>query len=393
MASESTYALISALIPDIWENAMWYAQHQFVMPRLVTTFTDQNGMEDRKNSLYVETGIQDNVAETADLDSYRYEFDRNLLSTLSPKEVGKQFLITDRRIDTDTENVMADAARDLGYAAGKKVEQDLLALFASASGGQFGDQTNDASMNLLYAGRAALEAAAVPGPYVAVLHPLQWFDIHGDFVNLDNPAPLSVREQAQQSYYVTQVADMTIVVSSLVPKTAVATEVQTLTFDAGTADAGTFKLAFGGYETTALAYNATGATIQTAFRALTSIGGDTGVTVTGSAGGPFVITFGGGFAGEDVPLVEVRENTVQDTPVAMALTPVETTKGSNYASGAIFRREAFALDQRRGFRIEPQRDASKRGWELNLSGIYAVGTWRPDYAVLLKSDASAPIDV
>lgn len=392
MANESTYALISTLIPDIWENAMWYAQHMFVMPRLVTTFSDQDGMEDRKNSLYKETGIQDNVAETADLDSYRYEFDRDLASTLTPKEVGKQFLMTDRRVRTDTENVMADAAVDLGYAAGKKVEQDLLGLFANGTGGQFGDETNSASMNLIQAGRAKLEAAAVPGPYVAVLHPFQWFDIHSAFTNLSNPAPLNIRDLAQSSYYVTQVADITIVVSSLVPTVGIRDEVQTLTMT-GTPTGGTFTLKFGGAETAPIAFNASAATVEAALELLPNIG----VNLT-SSGGPFpgtpvVITFATGQVGDtDVPLMTIGTNALTGG-TSPTVTSVETTKGANYARGAIFTRDAFAYDQRAGFRIEPERNASLRAWELNLSGIYAVGTWRPERAVQLRSDASAPIAV
>jgi hypothetical protein len=55
---------------------------------------------------------------------------------------------------------------------------------------------------------------------------------------------------------------------------------------------GTFTLTFGGYTTAGIAYNATAAVVQTALEALTSFG--TGnVTVTGSNGGPYTVTFVG----------------------------------------------------------------------------------------------------
>ena len=49
------------------------------------------------------------------------------------------------------------------------------------------------------------------------------------------------------------------------------------------------------------------------------------------------------------------------------------------ATGAIFAREAVGLDTRRGFRLEPQRDASRGGggWELNATMVYAYGVWNP----------------
>lgn len=66
-------------------------------------------------------------------------------------------------------------------------------------------------------------------------------------------------------------------------------EVQSVTIT-GVPTGGTFTLTFGSQTTTAIAYNATGATVQTALEALSSIG--TGnVTVSGAAGGPYTVTF------------------------------------------------------------------------------------------------------
>lgn len=63
---------------------------------------------------------------------------------------------------------------------------------------------------------------------------------------------------------------------------------QTATIN-GSPTGGTFTLSSGGNTTTALAYNAAAATVQTAVRAFGGI--FAGVTVTGSAGGPYTITF------------------------------------------------------------------------------------------------------
>lgn len=120
MANETTLALVTSLIPDIREGALMYAQYSFVAPRLVKTFTDQSGFTKRVNSIYRETGITDNLGELQDLTAT--EFDREALASLTPKEIGKQFVITDRRVETDLENVLGDAAIDIGYTVGKKVE-------------------------------------------------------------------------------------------------------------------------------------------------------------------------------------------------------------------------------------------------------------------------------
>lgn len=82
-------------------------------------------------------------------------------------------------------------------------------------------------------------------------------------------------------------------------------EVQTVTLTGKTG--GTFTLSFddtgsNAQTTSALAWNATGATVQTALRALSNLA-DTDVTVTGSAGGPYTVTFLDNFAKTDVAML------------------------------------------------------------------------------------------
>ena len=75
--------------------------------------------------------------------------------------------------------------------------------------------------------------------------------------------------------------------------------------------------------------------------------------------------------------------------------PVDIYVTANIAAGtavygAMFARQAIAYDERRAPRLEPQRDASRRGIELNMSTVYAYGVWRPSFGVALLSDGSAP---
>lgn len=67
-----------------------------------------------------------------------------------------------------------------------------------------------------------------------------------------------------------------------------------------------------------------------------------------------------------------------------------TVDGSDDANGAMFSRAALALDVRRAPRLEPERDASRRGWELNLSSVYAHGVWRPAFGIRMLFDAATP---
>lgn len=60
-------------------------------------------------------------------------------------------------------------------------------------------------------------------------------------------------------------------------------------------------------------------------------------------------------------------------------------------TGGVFPREAIAIDWRRSIRVRPERDESRRGLELNMSGIYANGVWRPNRGVKMIFDAALPV--
>ena len=65
------------------------------------------------------------------------------------------------------------------------------------------------------------------------------------------------------------------------------------------------------------------------------------------------------------------------------------TSGTD-AFSLVFNPRALAFDLRRDYRLEPERDASKRAWELNATMLYAHGVWRPLWGCYIKATASAP---
>ena len=102
-------------------------------------------------------------------------------------------------------------------------------------------------------------------------------------------------------------------------------EVQTLT-KSGTLSGGTFRLGFGGFVTTALAYNASAATIVAALEALPNIGSG-GVTATG---GPInttavVLTFAGNLGRKAVALITLYTNSLTGSSPTIGI--AETTAG------------------------------------------------------------------
>jgi hypothetical protein len=104
-----------------------------------------------------------------------------------------------------------------------------------------------------------------------------------------------------------------------------ANEVQTVTLT-GAPTGGTFTLTYDGQTTGTIAYNASAATVDAALEALSNIGsGD--VAVTGSAGGPYTVTFGGALAATNVP--EMTANGASLTGGATETISVSTEVASS----------------------------------------------------------------
>lgn len=112
------------------------------------------------------------------------------------------------------------------------------------------------------------------------------------------------------------------------PYAARTNEVQTLTVT-GAPTGGTFTITWSGETTGALAYNATAAQVQTALEALSNIApGD--VVVTGAAGGPWTLTWGGTQLGENVAAPTTTESFTGGT--SPDITIATTTAGGTAAT-------------------------------------------------------------
>jgi hypothetical protein len=53
----------------------------------------------------------------------------------------------------------------------------------------------------------------------------------------------------------------------------------------------------------------------------------------------------------------------------------------NDAYFGVFSAPALGLDIRRAARLEVERDASRRAWELNMTAVFGAGVWRPKFGV------------
>lgn len=108
-------------------------------------------------------------------------------------------------------------------------------------------------------------------------------------------------------------------------------EQQTVTIT-GTPTGGTFTLTWGGVTTSAIAFNGSAAVVQAALVALTSLEpGD--VTVSGVAGGPYTVTFGGRLAGEDVAALTASGASLTGGTSPGVTIATATAGGANASDG------------------------------------------------------------
>lgn len=112
-------------------------------------------------------------------------------------------------------------------------------------------------------------------------------------------------------------------------------EAQTVTLG-GTVTGGTFTLTYAGQTTAGIAYNATSSAVQAALEALSNIApGD--ITVGGSAGGPWTVTF----AARLGDVAQMTGSAAGLTGTAPTVT-VTTTTGGQTGFGVAYHRDAFA---------------------------------------------------
>jgi hypothetical protein len=286
MAQLNTFADVAALALAVQHDAVFIERDTNFMPGIVTAFGDMSGGNERKNYQYNE-GVAKTVGEDDDLTSEA--FTPALLSTLTPGEIGLQFFLTDKRVESDLpENIRNDAAQELGFAARDRIESDLLGQFVNLTGGTVGAAGTIITWGYVFAAatvcRASMKNRGLP--LNLVLHEYQW-------------------------HVLAKAASIAGITLAQIPDRIV-----------------------------------------------------------------------GGSAWYMGTVLGANINCFATTNI--------TIDSNVDARGAIFARPAIAYDVRRPIRIEPERDASRRGWELNMSALYAHGVWRPKFGVQLLFDAAVP---
>ena len=399
------------LIPHIEEAAIFYITRSYVMQQRVTVFNDMEGFNPRKVSEYLLPQIAEELAEATDIpESVLY---RTRRSQIDIKEVGDRYLLTDRRVQTDLENIVADTAFTLAKAVGDKVEVDLInECINSFKGGTLGSAATEYSVDLPIALQfefAKRNGATSRGTLHHIIHPFQAAKLMRDLVNFNNGSVnLDWRNSAINGWKVPGFDGLDIAQSTFLPRRVL----NRLVID-GTG--GTFRLSVKGLTTGAITVSATPATtatnVKNALDAL-SIGTWT-VTANGSDNLDIDVT----------PPTSLYVNADQELSVAVSPTDptleaqksaydLVTTPAGNAGydqfgvaygvvvqersasvKSLIFYRPAVALDIRQSPTAHYDTLHQGRTAEYSLYMKYGVGEWMPHLGAFIETNATSPLAI
>jgi len=174
MADLNTWSDVSSIAQRIEKDAYFIVREMSQLQGLVTVFSDKSGMNLRRGYKYnagtvAEIGDEDDLTSSA--------FTPSADQTLTPKEFGMQFFITDARAESDLpEQIITDAAKEIGYACLDKVESDLANEFENLTGGSVGTAASTITWKHIAAGIAKARVAnkSATKPLTCVMHGNQW---------------------------------------------------------------------------------------------------------------------------------------------------------------------------------------------------------------------------
>src|SRR5690606_7540371 len=127
MATTTVVQILSGvdLVPHVEMGAYKFAMRRFAMAGRVLTLNDMRGWNVRKVSEYKKVRSAQQLDEATDIPTSQVA--RKRLAEVEPLEWGDRYPITDRRMNTDPEDVLRDTIEFLGYSLGVNKEQLLMA--------------------------------------------------------------------------------------------------------------------------------------------------------------------------------------------------------------------------------------------------------------------------
>lgn len=208
MANETNTTSLNDLIPSIIQEAMFVASERSIMRGLVKNYSVPMGSGLTVNVPIYGLQTAASVAEGTDLANTAVS---SGTAQLVVSEAGIMTTITDLVANSASSNVVADVGRLFGEAIARKMDKDLLALFAGFST-VVGTNATELTAASIFKAVAKLRSAGVPGDALAcVLSPEQAYDLKKALTGTySNPNAGMVQNQAMQTGYVGMLAGVPV---------------------------------------------------------------------------------------------------------------------------------------------------------------------------------------
>jgi N4-gp56 family major capsid protein len=216
----STSVTLNDLLPTIVQEAMFVANERSIMRGLVKNYSlaPTQGKTIQVPIYPVQTAAS--LTEGDDFSNTAVSTD---VATFNIGQVGLMTMVTDLALNASASNVVADLGRLFGEAVARKIDQDLMALFASFTTNVVGSTSTTITPALVMQAITKLKAAAVPSDgIVAVLHPSIAYDLKAALTTTGNTAfsggaYSDVTNEAMRMGYIGQLFGVPVYESSNLP--------------------------------------------------------------------------------------------------------------------------------------------------------------------------------
>ena len=203
-----------ALYANIVQSALFTLNEQSIIRPLVRTY-DMTGTPGLTAQVPVYPTVSAaGVADGTDLSNTAFATTKK---EITASEVGVMVTLTDLLEEASNDDTAAAVGRQLGAAMAEKVDTDLAALFTGFSN-SVGAVETEITVDDMFKAAATLRNNKAPGPYVAVLHPYQAFQLKKLLAGNGN-TPMNNHDLANEALrtgYVGQIAGIQIFESTVI---------------------------------------------------------------------------------------------------------------------------------------------------------------------------------
>jgi len=209
----STTTTLNDLLPEIIQEAQFVFSERSIMRGLVKNYTLAPGQGKNVNVPIYPLQTAAALTEGNEITNTAVSTDTALL-TVAP--VAIRTLLTDLARTSASSDVVADLGKLFGEAVARKMDSDLLALFAGTFTNVVGNASTTISAASIFQAVAKLKSQGVPTDGLAcVLHPAIAYDLKANLTNtFANPASGDVQNEAMRMGYVGMLAGVPIYESS-----------------------------------------------------------------------------------------------------------------------------------------------------------------------------------